>query len=90
MNNTHWIPERAVELQLRLCAEAHCRSAGHRAYEPILGAIKEYVVWTTMAKNVKVFVQELFALCRYYSWRQSATPVGYAAICNQAQRDPEF
>jgi hypothetical protein len=37
--------------------EAHCRSAGHRAYEATLGAIKEYVVWTTMTKDVKVFVQ---------------------------------
>jgi hypothetical protein len=30
INNALWIPEHAVELQLRLCAEAHCRSAGHR------------------------------------------------------------
>jgi hypothetical protein len=43
MNNALWIPERAVELQLRLCLEAHCRSAGQRAYEATLGAIKEYV-----------------------------------------------
>jgi hypothetical protein len=43
INNALWIPERAVELQLRLCVEAHCRSAGHRAYEATLGAIKEYV-----------------------------------------------
>jgi Integrase zinc binding domain len=57
MNNALWIPERAVELQLRLCVEAHCRSAGHRAYEATLGTIKEYVAWTTMAKDVKVFVQ---------------------------------
>jgi hypothetical protein len=57
MNNSLWIPERAVELQLRLCVEAHCRSAGHRAYKAIPGAIKEYVAWTTMAKDVKVFVQ---------------------------------
>jgi Integrase zinc binding domain len=57
MNNALWIPERAVELQLRLCVEAHCLSAGHRAYEATLGAIKEYVAWTTMAKDVKVFVQ---------------------------------
>jgi Integrase zinc binding domain len=56
MNNTLWIPDRAVEQQLRLCVEAHC-SAGHRAYEATLGAIKEYVAWTTMAKDVKVFVQ---------------------------------
>jgi hypothetical protein len=57
MNNALWIPERAVELQPRLCVEAHCRSAGHRAYEATLGAIKEYVAWTTMAKYFKVFVQ---------------------------------
>jgi hypothetical protein len=43
INNALWIPERAVELQLRLCVEAHCRSAGHRAYEATLSAIKEYV-----------------------------------------------
>jgi hypothetical protein len=56
-NNALWIPERAVELQLRLCVEAHCRSARHRAYEATLGAIKEYLGWTTMAKDVKVVVQ---------------------------------
>jgi hypothetical protein len=43
MNNAQWIPERAVDLQLRLCVEAHCRSAGHRAYEATLGAVKEYM-----------------------------------------------
>jgi hypothetical protein len=42
MNSALWIPERAIELQLRLCVEAHCRSAGHRAYEDMLGSIKEY------------------------------------------------
>jgi hypothetical protein len=42
MNNALWIPEHAVELQLRLCVEAHCLSAGHRAYEVTLGAIEEY------------------------------------------------
>jgi hypothetical protein len=57
MNNALCIPECAVELQLRLFVEAHCRSAGHRAYEETLGAIKEYVAWTTMAEDVKVFVQ---------------------------------
>jgi Integrase core domain/Integrase zinc binding domain len=57
MNNALWIPECAVELQLHLCVEAHCRSAGHRAYEATLCAIKEYVAWTTMAKDFKIFVQ---------------------------------
>jgi hypothetical protein len=40
-----------------LCVEAQYPSAGHRAYEATLGAIEEYVAWTTMAKDVKVFVQ---------------------------------
>jgi hypothetical protein len=31
---------------------------------------------------------ELFLLCRYYSRIQSATPGGYAATGDQAQRDP--
>jgi hypothetical protein len=62
MNNALWIPECAVELQLRLCVEAHYRFAGHRAYEATLGAIKEYVAWTTMAKDVKVFAQN----CLHY------------------------
>jgi Integrase zinc binding domain len=62
MNNALWIPERAVELQLSLCVEAHCRSAGHRAYEATLGAIKKFVAWTKMVRDVKVFVQN--CLCR--------------------------
>jgi hypothetical protein len=52
VNNALWIPERGVELQLRLCVEAHCRSAVHRAYEAALGAIKEYVEWTTMSRSL--------------------------------------
>jgi hypothetical protein len=42
--------------------KAHCRSAGHRAYEATLGAIKEYIAWTIIAKGVKVFVQN----CLHY------------------------
>jgi Integrase zinc binding domain len=37
--------------------EAHCRSTEHRAYEATLGTIKDYVAWTTMVKDVEVFVQ---------------------------------
>jgi hypothetical protein len=31
---------------------------------------------------------ELFALCGSHSWRSNAPPAGYAATCNQSQRDP--
>jgi RNase H-like domain found in reverse transcriptase len=43
MNNALWILESAVELQLLLCVGAYFRSAGRKAYEASLGAIKEYV-----------------------------------------------
>jgi hypothetical protein len=43
MNNALCIPECAVELKLRLCVKAHCCSAGLRAYEATLGAIKQYM-----------------------------------------------
>jgi hypothetical protein len=39
-------------------------------------------------KGFQDLCAELFALCRYYSWIQSATPAGYAATRNQALRDP--
>jgi hypothetical protein len=43
MKNALWISDHAVDLQLHLCVKAHCRYAGHRAYEATLGVIKEYV-----------------------------------------------
>jgi Integrase zinc binding domain len=61
-SNALWIPDRALELQLRFCVETHYHSAGHRAYETTQGAIKEYVAWTMMTKDVKVFVQN----CLHY------------------------
>jgi Integrase zinc binding domain len=76
MNNALWIPERAVELQLRLCVQAHCRCAGHRAYEATLGAIKEYVAWTTMAKDVKVFVQNCLHCVATISRDKVPRPLG--------------
>jgi hypothetical protein len=76
MNNAQWIPECAVELQLRLCVEAHCRSAGHRAYEATLGAIKEYVAWTTMAKDVKVFVQNCLHCVATITGDENPRPLG--------------
>jgi hypothetical protein len=89
MNNALWVLERAVKLQLRLCVEAHCRSAGHRAYEATLGAIKEYVAWTTMAKNVKVFVQNSLHHVTTIPGDKVLRPLGTQVHeCKQAQRDP--
>jgi hypothetical protein len=82
MNNALWIPERAVELQLRLCVEAYCRSAGHRAYEATLGEIKRSLWhgqrWRRMSKSlcrIVCFVSLLFldTKCHARLVRQHAT-----------------
>jgi hypothetical protein len=39
------------------CEWRHTAALLYRAYEAKLGAIKENVAWTTMVKDVKVFVQ---------------------------------
>jgi hypothetical protein len=52
-NNALWLPERAVELQLNLCVEAHFCSAGRRVHEATTGAIKELIhelQWRSMSK----------------------------------------
>jgi hypothetical protein len=56
--------------------EAHCRSAGHRAYEATLCAIKEYVAWTTMAKDIKVFVQNCLHLVATIPGDKVPRPLG--------------
>jgi hypothetical protein len=76
IKNTLWIPKRTVELQIRFCVEAHCRSAGHRAYEATLGAIKKYVAWTTITKDVKVFVQNCFHCVATIPGDKSPRPLG--------------
>jgi Integrase zinc binding domain len=83
MNNALWIPERAVELQLRLCVQAHCRSAGHRSYEATLGAIKEYVAWTTMAKDFKVFVQNSWHFVATIHGNRGPRPLGMQLHANK-------
>jgi hypothetical protein len=40
IKNALWIPEHAIELQLRLCIEAHHRFAVHRVREATIRSIK--------------------------------------------------
>jgi hypothetical protein len=86
-NNALWIPERA-----NLSAVEFVR-------EDTQPLRKTHIVRSDGRRNQGVFFMdyngegcqglraELFALCRNDSWRQSATPAGYAAPCDQAQRD---
>jgi hypothetical protein len=82
MNKALWMPERAVQLQLRLCVEAHCRSAGHRAYES--RSMWHGQRWPRMSRSL---CRTVCTVSRLFL-AKSATPAGYAATCDQAQRDP--
>jgi Integrase zinc binding domain len=52
-----WVPEKAVDLQLRMCVETHFEAGGHRGFQATYGAVNTYVQWINMAKDIKVFVQ---------------------------------
>jgi hypothetical protein len=87
MNNALWIPERTVELQLvvrggtlPLCRAQSVRSDAWRN-QGVCGVYND-------GQGCQGLCAELFAPCRDYSWRRSAVPAGYAATCDQAQRDP--
>jgi Integrase zinc binding domain len=76
MNNVLWIPKNSIELQLRLCVEAHCCSVGHKAYEATLSEIKDYMAWIAMPKNVKVFVQNCLRCVATISRDKLPRPLG--------------
>jgi hypothetical protein len=88
MSNALLIPECAVELQLRLCVEAHCCSAGHRADEASrcgsLGcrprtARRQFGLWSHWPTNLKRFY-----LCLAQSrsmWRGQRWPWMSRSLC---------
>jgi hypothetical protein len=73
MNNALWIPERAVELQLRLCVETHCRSAVHKGVRIDAWLNQGVYGMDNDGQGCQSLCAELFALCGKYSSRQSAT-----------------
>jgi hypothetical protein len=71
-----WIPAKSVDLQLRLCVEAHCGAGGHRGYNATFSVIKAYVFWRMMAKDIKVFVQSCPHCVASASGEKVARPLG--------------
>ncbi|KAE9083679.1 hypothetical protein PF006_g26638 [Phytophthora fragariae] len=53
-----WIPDDAVELQLRLCVVAHAGAAGHRGAKTTAKALEDLFSWRSLRKDVAVFVSE--------------------------------
>ncbi|GMF65957.1 unnamed protein product [Phytophthora lilii] len=46
-----WIPDDAVDMQMRICVVGHFGIAGHRGMKVTLQQIKAKFVWTNMAKD---------------------------------------
>jgi Integrase core domain/Integrase zinc binding domain len=76
VGDSMWVPAKAVDLQLSLCVEAHCGAGGHRGYKETLIAIKEYVTWVDMEKDVKVFVQNRMHCVSSASGEKISRPLG--------------
>jgi len=52
-----WIPNEAVDLQLRICIIGHTSTAGHRGTNGTESAIREVYHWTTLRDDVRDFVR---------------------------------
>jgi hypothetical protein len=76
VGDSMWVPAKAVDLQLRLCVEAHCGAGGHRGYNATLIAIEEYVNWVDMDKDGKVFVQNCMHCVSSASGEKISRPLG--------------
>ena len=50
-----WIPDKNVDLQLRILVIAHTAGGGHRGIETTLRNVKKYFQWKQMAQDVKTF-----------------------------------
>jgi RNase H-like domain found in reverse transcriptase/Integrase zinc binding domain len=50
-----WIHTNAVNMQVRLCAIAHCGRGGHRGHQATLSAIQDHYYRKGMSKDIKVF-----------------------------------
>ena len=52
-----WIPDRASDLQLRLCIIAHTGPSGHRGRDSTARVLRKHYFWSTMTTDVRTFVQ---------------------------------
>jgi transposase InsO family protein len=50
-----WIPDDAVDFQLRICVVGHQGAGGHRGFDATYAMIEEFFYWTTMKGDVKEF-----------------------------------
>ncbi|KAH9108632.1 hypothetical protein AeMF1_016210 [Aphanomyces euteiches] len=51
-----WMPDDALDLQVRICVIAHAGIAGHRRIEATTASVEEVFQWSTMKADVKSFV----------------------------------
>ncbi|KAF0735458.1 hypothetical protein Ae201684P_022368 [Aphanomyces euteiches] len=51
-----WIPDDAIDLQVRVCVVAHAGAAGHRRIDATTASVEEMFEWRTTKTDVKSFV----------------------------------
>ncbi|ETV75951.1 hypothetical protein H257_09910 [Aphanomyces astaci] len=52
-----WIPDDALDMQVRICVVAHAGVAGHRRVEATTASVADMFDWPTLKANVKNFVR---------------------------------
>ena len=73
-----WLPdtERTVEMRSRLSVVAHAASAGHRGVDATLRALRQWITWPGMDKDVRGFVSNCIQCARNRPEALAAAPWG--------------
>ncbi|KAH9142236.1 hypothetical protein AeRB84_013675, partial [Aphanomyces euteiches] len=58
-NGRVWIPDDAVDLQVRICVIAHAGIAGHQRVEATTTSVLDFCEWKTLRDDVRSFVHAL-------------------------------
>jgi hypothetical protein len=51
-----WIPDDALDMQMRICVVAHAGAAGHRRLDATMKSVSDMFDWTSLKADVKNFV----------------------------------
>ncbi|GMF34349.1 unnamed protein product [Phytophthora lilii] len=73
-----WIPDEAVDMQMRICVVGHFGIAGHCGMKVTLQQVKAKFVWTNMAKDVDSFVRRCLHCASTLGGPPQPRPLGEA------------
>jgi RNase H-like domain found in reverse transcriptase/Integrase zinc binding domain len=73
-----WIPDAAVDTQLRLCIIAHCGRGGHRGASVTCAVLAKLVTWSTLTEDSETFCKSCLHCVATLGGLRTPRPLGEA------------